>query len=175
MSFDLAKYRLDIVGFADQGLGVGLHDGQKRILSKAFPTGQEPDDWQYKFIHIKTGNRFGKSVILAVVHLWFGTYKHRADFPYGTKDWFDLQYAAINLCPLNDIAYVVREKVGLILMDRADEQIKRKPVRGHIQPELTMLFKQAEKGRVDPSGNPFLVAIPDTEYKGYRTEHNVFL
>ena len=172
---DISVYRLDVVGFAENVCGVGLHKGQKRILRKAFPIGMEPEFWQFKFIHLATGNRFGKSVILAILHLWFAVYKHRAPFGYGTPEWFDLQYSIINLCPLNEIAYVVREKVGLILMDQADEQIKKVGGRGHVAAELVLLFKKADKGSKDKSGNPFLVMIPDTEYKGYVTKHNVYL
>jgi hypothetical protein len=171
----MEEYRLDVVGFAVEILGVELHPGQIRILEVAFPRGVEPEDWPFKFIHIATGNRFGKSVILAILHLWFGTYKHRCGFAYGTGDWFDTQYSIINLCPLNDIAYVVREKVGLILMDKADEQIKRLGGRGHVSPALISVWRQARRGDIDKSGNPFLISIPDTEYKGYVSKHHVYL
>ena len=164
------------MGFADKLLGVSLHPGQIRILSEAFPRGVEADDFPYKFIHMTTGNRFGKSAMMAVLHLWFAVYKHRAKAQYGSADWFDSQYTVLNLGPVNENAYVVREKVGMILQDKADEQIFRKPERGHVAPEIQALFKTAKtKQEQDRSGNPFLLTVPDTEYKGYLTEHNSFL
>lgn len=135
----------------------------------------DPEEWPYKFIHISTGNRFGKSVILAVLHLWFAAYKHRVKFATGTPEWFEHPYSVINLCPLNEIAYVVREKVGQILMNKASEQINNVNGRGACDPALTALFKTASRGDMDRSGNPFLLMIPDTEYKGYVTKHNVHL
>jgi len=137
---------LDVVGFASDMLGVSLHPGQVRILSESFPTGMEADDFPYKFIHITSGNRFGKSALLGVLHIWFAVYKHRAKAAYGTGDWFDSQYTVINLGPLNENAYVVREKVGLILQDKADEQLFRRPERGHVDPRVVALFRQSKKG-----------------------------
>ena len=171
----LYQYRLDVIGFSENILGVALHDGQRRILNESFPVGMEPDEWAYKYIHISTGNRFGKSVILAILHLWFGTYKHRVPFPFGSEEWYDWPYSVINLCPLNEIAYVVREKVGLILMGKSLEQIKNPSGRGKIDPAIPLLFKQPDAGQRDKSGNPFLMMIPETEYKGYVTKHNVHL
>ena len=171
----LYQYRLDVIGFSENILGVALHDGQKRILQASFPVGVEPLDWPFKFIHISTGNRFGKSVILAVLHLWFGTYKHRLPFAFGSDDWFDSPYAIINLCPLNEIAYVVREKVGLILMGKSLEQLKNVNGRGKVDPAAVALWKMPSAGERDRSGNPFLQMIPDTEYKGYVSKHNVHL
>lgn len=174
-ALDINDYRLDVIGFANDVLGVELHPGQVRILSGAFPKGVEPEDWQYKYFHISTGNRFGKSVLMAILHLWFAFFKHRCPAEYGTEDWFLYPYAVANICPLNDIAYVVREKVGLILQDKAKEQLMRPGGRGYCEPSFKALFKQAKKGEVDKSGNPFLVSIPDSEYKGFITEHNVHL
>lgn len=169
---DLGEYRLDVLGFADKVLGVELHKGQKRILAESFPRGVEPSEWPYRFVHIRSGNRFGKSVMLAVLHLWFAIFKHRlpGSAPYGSAEWFDSPYNVANLCPLNDIAYVVREKVGLILQNKAKEQIQRIGGRGSIHPGVQQLFKSNQS---DPKeGNPFLLRVPDTEYYGYVTEHN---
>lgn len=136
----------------------------------------ESDQWPYKATHTRTGNRFGKSVIFSVVGIWFAVYKHRVPVPYGTEEWFDFPFSAVNIGPVNENAYVVREKVGLILQDKAKEQILRIGGRGHILPEIQALFKTAKnKQEMDRSGNPFLLTVPDTEYKGYITEHNAHL
>ena len=173
---DLETLRLDVLGFADEGLGVELHDRQKEIIRAIFPVGCPPETWPYKSAHLATGNRFGKSVIIAVVQMWFAVFKHRAPLPYASSDWFLFPYAAVNVGPQNENAYVVREKVGLILQDQAKEQIMRPSGRGHIHPAIQSMFKQARSRQdLDKSGNPFLLMIPDTDYKGYLTEHNVYL
>lgn len=166
----MEEYRLDPIRFIEELLGISLNVGQKLLINTCFPVGVEPEDWPYKQINLLAANRWGKSVLIACLTIWMGTFKHRVGLAYGTAEWWDAKYNTVNICPLVDLAYVVREKVGEILADEAKEQIMRTGGRGHINPQLQMLFM---KNSQSAGKNPFLVNIENTEYPGFRTQHNV--
>lgn len=111
----------------------------------------------YKYTNLTASNRYGKTVILAGIHLWVGTFKH------GLKikgyDWQIHPYGIINLCPLVDLANVTRDMVHDILQSKAKEQIQNPNGRGYCK--ISNLFERSEDGYLHPFG----------DYKGFRTKY----
>jgi hypothetical protein len=151
----LEEYRYDPVGFADAHCGVTLHEGQIAFLREAFRFDGE-GSFVYKYPNLTAANRFGKTVVVAVVHLWFAVYKHGLKLE--GQDWYDHPYGIINICPLVDLANVTRDMVHDILQNKAKEQINRQGGRGVC--DLGPLFERGEDG--------YLVTFGD--YKGFRTK-----
>lgn len=78
----------DIVFFAEYFLGITLHPGQVRYLTEA--------DGMVNIL--VPGNRFGKTVILMVRHIWHCYYKR--GFPEGDSDmWTKTPYQTAALAP----------------------------------------------------------------------------
>ena len=155
----LEKYRYDVVGFATNCVGVKLYKGQRKFLRKALQF--NPDGTlKYKYINLTASNRWGKTVCLAIIHLFFATYKHGLYLE--GEDWARHPYGIINLCPLVDLANVLRDMVDALLRSDAKEQINNPDGRGRCI--LGPLFEQNEKGG-------YLVTFGD--YKGFRTKFAV--
>ena len=151
----LEEYRHDIVGFATTHVGVELHDGQKRFLREAFKF--QPDgSFAYKYPNITASNRWGKTVVLAIAHLWFAVYKHGLRIV--GDDWFHHPYGIINICPLVDLANLTRDAVNDMLQNKAKEQINRPGGRGYC--DLGPLFERGEDGYLNTFG----------DYKGFKTK-----
>lgn len=152
----LERYRYDIVGFARECLGIELHEGQKRFLRRAVKFDAD-GRLVKKYINLTASNRWGKTVCLAVIHLYFAVYKHGL-YVEGA-DWLSYPYGIINLCPLVDLANVLRDMVDQILRSEAKEQINNPRGRGYCK--ISPLFETNEKGS-------YLVTFGD--YKGFRTK-----
>lgn len=151
----LGKYRYDVIGFAEDILGISLHEGQKRFLNEAIRFDSD-GKLHYKYVNLTASNRWGKTVSLAVIHLFFATYKHGLYIE--GADWATHPYGIINLCPLVDLANVLRDMVDAILRSDAKEQINNPNGRGTCL--LGPLFETNDKGG-------YLVTFGD--YKGFRT------
>lgn len=78
-----AKYRFDIEGFARDLLGIKLHPGQVRYARKVLARGV--DGWRPAFhtIALSSGNRAGKTMVLAIVIM------HSCIFKLGMKPPMD--------------------------------------------------------------------------------------
>ena len=157
----LEQYRYDPAGFARHILGIVLHPGQVRFLKEAVKF-DENNELVYKYINLTASNRWGKTVVLAILHLFFASYKHGL-YKEG-PDWVTHPYGIINLCPLVDLANVLREMIDAILRSEAKEQINNPEGRGHCI--LGPLFEMNDKGG-------YLVTFGD--YRGFRTKTNVTL
>jgi hypothetical protein len=151
----LEPYRYNPVEFFEDRLGIKPHDGQARFLKEAFRF-DDRGHLVYKYDNLTASNRWGKTVIVAGVHLWFGVFKHGL-YKSGT-DWLHHRYGIINLCPLVDLANVTRDMVNDILMNRAKEQINNPDGRGVC--DIGPLFEKSDLG--------FLVNF-SKDYKGFRT------
>lgn len=69
----LSRGYYDIIFFAEELLGMKLHKGQKRYLrakAQDMLTGRKTKIW-----NLVPGNRYGKSVTIAILHIWHLTYK----------------------------------------------------------------------------------------------------
>lgn len=151
----LADHRYDPVGFARVHLGIELHPGQQEFLLEAIRF--SPDGTlAYKYPNLTASNRWGKTVVLAVVHLFFAVYKH--GLMVEGQDWFLHPYGIINICPLVSLANVARDMVNDILQSKAKEQILNPNGRGYC--DLGPMFMRGEDG--------FLVTYGD--YKGFKTK-----
>lgn len=92
---DLERGRQDIVFFAYHFLGLSLHPGQIRFMRGAVGNVNV----------LVPGNRFGKTVILAVRHIWHNFYK------IGIKEgdageWEKLSYRTVALAPHSNVLEV---------------------------------------------------------------------
>lgn len=88
LQYDLTRGRTDIVYFAEVFLGLVLHDGQKKYLRNA----------NEKINLLVSANRWGKSVLMAVLHIHSCFYKLNLG-EGNAKDWEKAHYATINLAP----------------------------------------------------------------------------
>lgn len=155
MAVALEQYRYDPVQFFEDRLGIKPHDGQVRFLTEAFKF-DEQHHLIYKYPNLTASNRWGKTVIVAGIHLWFAVFKHGL-YKSGT-DWLHHRYGIINLCPLVDLANVTRDMVNDILMNRAKEQINNPDGRGFC--DLGPLFVRSDNG--------YLINF-SKDYRGFRT------
>ena len=150
----LEPYRFKPVEFFEDRLGIKPHEGQARFLREAFRF-DERGHLVYKYPNLTASNRWGKTVIVAGVHLWFAVFKHGL-YKSGAS-WLHHRYGIINLCPLVDLANVTRDMVNDILMNRAKEQINNPDGRGYC--DIGPLFEKSDYG--------FLVNF-SKDYKGFR-------
>lgn len=158
MANSLAPYRYDPVGFFQNHLGIEPHVGQRKFLSEGFTF--NPDGLlTFKYVNLTASNRYGKTVILAGLHLWFACFKH--NLLMKGKDWYDHDYGIINLCPLVDLANITRDMVDDILNNKAKEQIHNPNGRGFC--DLGVLFER------DKLSGGYLVSFGD--YRGFKTKH----
>lgn len=108
----LSRGYFDIVFFAEHFLGMSLHEGQKRYLrSKAEDF---RDNRKTKIWLLVPGNRFGKSVVVAILHIWHGFYKigiARGDGNAIAK----ASYMTANLAPHSDATKPVFDAIIQIL------------------------------------------------------------
>lgn len=84
----ISKGRYDIVMFAEQLLGMQVHEGQKRFLRNATA----------KINILNPANRYGKSVLIAIKHIHANFYK----IGVGTgnmKAWLGQEYRTANIAP----------------------------------------------------------------------------
>ena len=153
----LAPYRRDPVGFFKDHLGITPHEGQVRFLENAFRW-DDDGNMIYKYINLTASNRYGKTVLIAGLHLWFAMYKH--GLKVRGQDWSYSKYGIINLCPLVDLANVTRDMVHEILQNRAKEQIQNPEGRGFC--DLGPFFARGDDG--------YLVTFGD--YKGFKTKYS---
>lgn len=156
MSSSLAPYRYDPVGFFQNHLGIEPHGGQKKFLREGFQF-TEDGTLQFKYVNLTASNRYGKTVVLAGLHLWFACFKF--NLKVKGQDWYHHKYGIINLCPLVDLANVTRDMVQDILQNRAKEQIHNPNGRGFC--DLGVLFERGDDG--------YLVTFGD--YKGFKTKY----
>lgn len=88
LQYDLTRGRDDIIYFAEVFLGLTLHDGQKTYLRNATE----------KINLLVCANRWGKSVLVAVLHIHHCFYKIGIGAG-NAKAWEKAHYATINLGP----------------------------------------------------------------------------
>ena len=144
------------MGFSRNILGIALHSGQEKFLREAIAF--NPDgSLVFKYANLAASNRWGKTVGLAIIHLFFAVYKHGLKAEGAA--WLKHPYGIINLCPLVDLANVLRDMVDLILRNESKEQINNPEGRGFCI--LGPMFETNEKGS-------YLVTFGD--YKGFRTK-----
>ncbi len=101
---DLARGRDDIAFFADRFLGVKLHRGQRRFAYMA----QQKIGYQPRFLDIalSSGNRAGKTLILAVVVFHHTFYKFGIE-PNDWSSWVRAPYHWYHVSYEGKVAYIL--------------------------------------------------------------------
>lgn len=100
----LTRGYYDIVYFAEVLLGMPLHEGQKRYLRNATA----------KINLLDSANRWGKSVLMAVLHIHGNFYK--LGIGRGNSEaWYRANYMTINLGPHSDATEPVFRAIKAIL------------------------------------------------------------
>lgn len=107
--------REDPVFFAEEFLGMSLHDGQKKYLKKARDGIPELAEGELtrRFL-LSCANRWGKSATIAVLQLWYLFNK------FGVKaktdaDWFDIEYRTANIAPFSSLTEPVFQAMKAIM------------------------------------------------------------
>lgn len=106
----ISEGRKDPVVFADRLLGIPLHQGQIRYLRRA---AQRKDR---KFILVPA-NRWGKSTMIAVLHLWTLFYKF--GLAEGNREaWLKTEYRTANIAPHSSLTEPVFKYMDQIMTSR---------------------------------------------------------
>ncbi len=114
----LDRGKKDIVFFAHYFLGLKLHPGQIRFLRGA-----------KGIVNILVpGNRYGKTVILAVRHIWHNFYKIGL-YEGDGEDWMKAEYKTAALAPSTEVLEVMQKTIMSIMqssfvISREGEPIK---------------------------------------------------
>lgn len=117
MNKAIERGKTDIVFFAWYFLGLKLHPGQIRIIRNA--TGMVNV--------IVSGNRFGKTVLIAVRHIWFCFYKIGWDASSG-EAWSKVRYRTVALAPDGKILSLDFDTIMAIMTSRFVISPKGSPV-----------------------------------------------
>lgn len=115
---NLERGRRDIVFFAWYFLGIKLHPGQIKFLRQA--------DGMVNVL--VPGNRFGKTVVLAVRHIWHNFYK--IGIPQGDgPDWSRAEYATAALGPNSEVVELDCDTIKLIMTSSFKISREGEPIR----------------------------------------------
>lgn len=107
----LNKGRTDPVLFAEKLLGMPLHDGQKKYLKRAARALLTGDT---RIFILTSANRWGKSVLISVLQLWYLFYK----FGINNEDinaWEVAEYRTANIAPHSALTEPVFKTIHQIL------------------------------------------------------------
>lgn len=100
----LERGRSDIIFFAENFLGMPLHEGQKTFLRNATS----------KTNVLVPANRWGKSTVIAIKHIWHCFYK--VGIGQGNEQaWAKASYTTVNLSPHSDTTKPVFDAILQIL------------------------------------------------------------
>ena len=108
--------RKDPVVFANKILGIRLHPGQEFYLRNF---------WKYKHYLLSPSNQWGKSLVVAVLHIWCNFYKfglpkwdYNKKSEIGEKEFKTVDYQTLNLSPRLRQARLVYKYILDILNSR---------------------------------------------------------
>ena len=147
----LSKGYHDPIFFAEEFLGMPLHEGQKRWLrAKAddFANGRKTKIW-----NLVPGNRWGKSVVVAILHIWHGFYKigiSRGDAEAINR----ASYMTVNLAPHSDATKPVFDAIKQILTSSFVIKYRDLPARNN-QCKIGFLLDEAHIRNQPPYMIPF--------------------
>lgn len=100
--------------FAEELLGMGLHDGQKRYLLVAVKAIANGDDNLIRRFVLSSANRWGKSALIAVLQLWYLFYKHGVRAA-NSEDHFNIEYRTANIAPFASLTEPVFKAMKQIM------------------------------------------------------------
>lgn len=104
MNLDKTKARTDPIYFANEFLGMPLHEGQIKYLTTAREGIPELAEGELirKFV-LTCANRWGKSAVIAVLQLWFLFNKFGVKADPDSEGWFDIAYRTANIAPFSSL------------------------------------------------------------------------
>lgn len=116
--------RQDPVFFANEFLGMRLHDGQEKFMRKIqqgvavlVDEHNQVNEEQLELIRrflLSCANRWGKSAVISIIQLWFLFNK------FGIKtnsdaEWFDIEYRTANIAPYSSLTEPVFQAMKAIM------------------------------------------------------------
>lgn len=107
----LVQGRIDPVVFAEKLLGMELHDGQKTYLRHA---AQSLQDGKLRIFVLTCANRWGKSVLIAILQLWYLFYKFGIDNS-DYEAWETADYRTANIAPHSALTEPVFKTIHQIM------------------------------------------------------------
>lgn len=108
------KGRTDPILFANELLGMSLHEGQKKYLRAAKKAIDNGDDELIRRFLLSCANRWGKSATIAILQIWYLYYK------FGVKarnpeELFSIEYRTANIAPYSSLTEPVFNAMKQIL------------------------------------------------------------
>src|SRR5258708_5822556 len=107
----LREGRSDPIIFIEDLLGMRLHDGQKRYLRNSLSK-------QTRINLLTCANRWGKSTLLACLHIWYNFYKIGLPEAHDDKSqlaWERAEYRTANIAPHSALTEPVFKTIGQIM------------------------------------------------------------
>lgn len=96
------RARSDPIYFAQEFLGMELHEGQKRYLRTAKKAIDNGDEQIIRRFVLSCANRWGKSATIAILQLWYMYFKFGMDAET-PEQWFNLEYRTANIAPYSSL------------------------------------------------------------------------
>lgn len=104
--------RQNPIYFAEQFLGMRLHDGQRKYIMEA-KKAIDGDPLTRRFV-LSCANRWGKSALIAIIQIWYLYYKFgvKANSP---EEQFNVEYRTANIAPLSALTEPVFKAIKQIM------------------------------------------------------------
>lgn len=179
MAKAIAIGRKDPVFFAEHFLGVKLHPGQKifiwlttktriedahelaRAIGTELPALEKLIEYPFQKNILVPSNRFGKTFLLAIKHIWYNFYKIGAE---GPPDFInDIRYATLNISPHSlqvDAAY---RYIVDIFESKFIYKFEGKMVRNHCKISEFMVDHKQVKREIIFGNNSKIKGVPTGE------------
>lgn len=110
--------RDDPVRFSEELLGMKLHPGQKRYMEAAKKGVKTPQQSpEFRIFVLSAANRYGKSVVISCLQLWYLFYKIGIPAEDPTK-WAEIEYRTANIAPISPLTEPVFRTMKNILTNR---------------------------------------------------------
>lgn len=175
----IARGRKDPVFFAEDRLGIRLHDRQKiwlwlttrtqteqaMALAKEIGIKLPPIEEirEHKFLKniLAPGNRFGKTFVTAIKHIWYCFYKIGCSGP--AKYVHDIRYATLNISPHSMQVDAAYRYIVDIFSDKCIYEWEGKKVRNSCQIQSFLVDHKQVKREIIFANNSMVKGVPTGE------------
>lgn len=110
----ISRGKTDPVVFANELLGMPLHEGQIRYLRMAVRAMRINDQPLIRRFLLSSSNRWGKSAVISVLQLWYLFYKHGVRAAT-EQDHFMIEYRTANIAPFASLTEPVFKAMKQIM------------------------------------------------------------
>lgn len=110
----IARGKTDPLVFAEELLGMTLHEGQKKYLKMACKAISNPDGNLIRRFVLSSSNRWGKSALISIIQLWYLFYKHGVRAA-NELDHFNIEYRTANIAPFASLTEPVFKAMKQIM------------------------------------------------------------